>query len=964
MPTPWRAGWRIAFLLLGFVCALLLSARPLAQSLTYDLAYVRCPRSDSLSPRIPEVFRPTSVVPGCDLILRHPDGADEVLVAGGTGAVTDPYVTFDGKSILYAYSPDVRDAGEANKFRPAAGFDLFRIDLATKQITQLTHQEFTPNAASGTFKPPLINLGPVPVPGDQILFVSNRNGFAPTKPFTTVNLQLFIMDADGSHVQPIAPMTLGSALHPTPLMDGRYMFSSYESQGLRDWKQWGLWSIWPDGRVWEPLLSAFRMGQAFHFQTQLSNGRIAVIDYYNLNNGGFGTLYTFPTHVPAPSFFSAVPSENPPLTSADTASGIWQYRIPFSPKGIQVLTPWSSGSDAPSLNNAGKVTHPAGAPGNDLLLVYAAGAANLRTTGVLDAGIYRLSGGQATTSPSQLQLIVNDPAYNEWYPRAVVPYKAIYGIDQPHTFPFLPNDGSQDAALPAGTPYGIVGTSSLCNRESAPGDGLEVFNGNALNTLTGALANHWVTQGSDDGTYRCEDIDTIRIVTLEPTSEAVSPWSATGERLWVNHAIERTRILGEIPVQKTGVFDAQGHPDTSFRAKIPADTPFTFQLLDKNGQLVTMAQTWHQVRPGEVRTDCGGCHAHSQSPLDFATTAAASQPPVDLTISQPTDVEFLRDIRPILQAKCVTCHRLSAPAGNLALDDRTLIRITAFWLPKGTWPADYLRLAHDPDARWGNPPPSGGATWKHLNASRYVRMFQSRRSLLAWKAFNQRLDGWTNATFSDDLDYTTDHPTTLTEQEKRTIATWIDLGAPIDGGAYFADEQRPIVTVSSPRARSPLTSIRVGLHDVGRGLDLASLSITATVPLGNQPAGTNLAALATPLTDGILTIPVVASAPGSLTVTVLDRALNRTTQTVSFVAGTVGPTTPPPTEPPPVVIPPPSDPCVLAPLTFSVVRWPNASPGSRRLDYRWSGTGPLTVTFTATMAVASNPAGCTVTVTK
>ena len=56
--------------------------------------------------------------------------------------------------------------------------------------------------------------------------------------------------------------------------------------------------------------------------------------------------------------------------------------------------------------------------------------------------------------------------------------------------------------------------------------------------------------------------------------------------------------------------------------KIPADTPFTFQTLDKNGMVLNMAQTWHQVRPGEVRNNCGGCHAHSQTPLAIEATAA------------------------------------------------------------------------------------------------------------------------------------------------------------------------------------------------------------------------------------------------------------------------------------------------------------------------------------------------------
>ena len=92
---------------------------------------------------------------------------------------------------------------------------------------------------------------------------------------------------------------------------------------------------------------------------------------------------------------------------------------------------------------------------------------------------------------------------------------------------------------------------------------------------------------------------------------------------------ERLRILGEIPVRKfdadehSSRLDPDGNPDTSFLAKIPADTAFTFQTLDKDGMVLNMAQTWHQLRPGEIRNDCGGCHAHSQKPTPFEKTAAA-----------------------------------------------------------------------------------------------------------------------------------------------------------------------------------------------------------------------------------------------------------------------------------------------------------------------------------------------------
>src|SRR5262249_24890040 len=162
-------------------------------------------------------------------------------------------------------------------------------------------------------------------------------------------------------------------------------------------------------------------------------------------------------------------------------------------------------------------------------------------------------------------------------------------------------------------------------------------------------------------------------------------------------------ILGEVPLRKfTGnqqPLDPDGNPDTSFLAKIPADTAFTFQTLDKHGLVLNMAQTWQQLRPGEIRNDCGGCHAHSQQPTDFQLTEAAKSTykPWDLTKSTPlivsklldesqqkwdaddetgvhfaqteiVNVEYHRDIAPILKRSCIACHSSKQdkePAGRL-----------------------------------------------------------------------------------------------------------------------------------------------------------------------------------------------------------------------------------------------------------------------------------------------------------
>src|SRR6516162_3454046 len=151
---------------------------------------------------------------------------------------------------------------------------------------------------------------------------------------------------------------------------------------------------------------------------------------------------------------------------------------------------------------------------------------------------------------------------------------------------------------------------------------------------------NWSQQGADAGLYTNDDIHAIRILALEPASLAVAG-------RFYNVAHERMRILGEIPVRKFGEpgaaatgsqpLDPDGNPDTSFLAKIPADVAFTFQTLDRDGMVLNMAQTWHQLRPGEVRNDCGGCHAHSQKPTLFEKTAAAGKdyPVWDLTQKTP-----------------------------------------------------------------------------------------------------------------------------------------------------------------------------------------------------------------------------------------------------------------------------------------------------------------------------------------
>jgi Hydrazine synthase alpha subunit middle domain len=958
-----------------------------AAAVNYDIVYVRAPRyGDATIADWPEVINPTKMEPGADLMLLKPDGREEILFPAGNGAVIDPVVSFDAQWVYFVYFPDVRKS-ERNYQRdnaPKQGSDIYKIHLPTRQVIRLTQQKWTP--APGGIKwssNPLeasspdanylgygiFNMAPCPLPGGKVMFVSSRDGYLPNKTYTFPNLRLYVMDEDGRNVEKIGHMNIGSAMHPTILKDGRVMFSTYESQGLRDQRVWSLWSILPDGRYWEPLMGSFKVGSSMHFQTQLSDGRISVVEYYNLNNEGFGTLLAFNEEAAegAPLFGSAngLDASNPKVQR-----GIWffqpghpshlqprltQYR--FSPPGLTALTAFTHGEDeasppVPNASNreqwAGKVTHPSGAPNNDVLMVYSPGPVNNlnrpTTMPRIDGGIYLLKGGASVDDPNKLVKIKNDASYNEQFPRAVVPYAAIHGVREPANIAWLPNDGTQHAMLPAGTPFGVIGASTFYRRDTKPGnfdftslspqfEGWDKFNTNENDENP-----NWVNQGADAGKYSNDDIYAVRIVSMEGTMHR-SYGPNEGIAFKAHQGRERLRILGEIPLKKkdaggSTVLDIDGNPDTSFMAKIPADVPFTFQTIDKRGMVLNASQTWHQVRPGEVRNDCGGCHAHAQTQLDIAKTAAGKPDyvPHDLTKQTPIltrtalgetlskyhvkrvlDVEYHRDIKPILQRSCVACHTRVNPAGNLALDDDGIV---------DGFDNTYNRLADDVDAKYGHKPVISGKAWRGTNASRYVRKFQSRRSLLIWKIFGERLDGWTNASHPTesvpgdagtlppgadsnvaDIDFTgTIMPPpgsgvpALTEDEKMTIARWIDLGAPVDSSnaslapfGWFNDEQKPTLTVSYPQAGNivqPLQFIRLGAFDNYAGLDRNSFSVRANFQVNDKPPDTELAADLVESADHVWTIklatPLASLLGGVIKVSVKDMRGNESLAVRSF----------------------------------------------------------------------------------
>jgi hypothetical protein len=112
---------------------------------------------------------------------------------------------------------------------------------------------------------------------------------------------------------------------------------------------------------------------------------------------------------------------------------------------------------------------------------------------------------------------------------------------------------------------------------------------------------------------------------------------------------ERKRILGLAPVEEDG----------SFSVRVPSDIPLSVHLLDELGRTRVFQRTWVYVRPGEVRTNCVGCHA----PRDGSVPS--NEDPMALYV-EPTDlvvpvesrevVNFADVVGPIVEEKCTVCH--------------------------------------------------------------------------------------------------------------------------------------------------------------------------------------------------------------------------------------------------------------------------------------------------------------------
>ena len=218
------------------------------------------------------------------------------------------------------------------------------------------------------------------------------------------------------------------------------------------------------------------------------------------------------------------------------------------------------------------------------------------------------------------------------------------------------------------------------------------------------------------------------------------------------------RILGEISVQDDG----------SFNVEIPANTPIELQILDGDGMALRSCG-WIWARNREPR-GCIGCHEDAELVPENRFVDAMRRSPVSLCLppERRRTVDFRRDVMPIVARKCAPCHRRGETPLYL---DGDLTRVAG---PGGN--AHFNRTYENllvPDPATQGEPPFG----------RYVHPGRARTSPLVWHVFGRDTSRpWDPPGAQGPVKKMPPAGSEpLTEDQRRTIVEWIDMGALWDG---------------------------------------------------------------------------------------------------------------------------------------------------------------------------------------
>ncbi|MCY2950797.1 MAG: hypothetical protein NTU53_02335, partial [Planctomycetota bacterium] len=130
------------------------------------------------------------------------------------------------------------------------------------------------------------------------------------------------------------------------------------------------------------------------------------------------------------------------------------------------------------------------------------------------------------------------------------------------------------------------------------------------------------------------------------------------------------RVLGTVPVEADG----------SAMFRVPANTPISVQPLDGEGKAMQLMRSWFTAMPGETLS-CIGCHEReTTSPANQRTIAGGRRvSEIEPWYGPMRGFAFAREVQPVLDANCVSCHNGEARADGKRIADLRGGRMISDW---------------------------------------------------------------------------------------------------------------------------------------------------------------------------------------------------------------------------------------------------------------------------------------------
>ena len=592
-------------------------------TLNFPLAYVKRPAPSMNAQSDIDARDLITSTTGGDLYIRDQASAGSAeinltqSITQGKGDVRDLDVSADGKKLVFSLRLPL-DPGKKNTDVTQPTWKIYQYDAVANKVTQLTNDGTTAGH----------DVGAHYLPDGRIVFSSTRQAATkailidegrPQYAAQTDDRQqpiflLHVMNADGSGIHQISFNT-NHDFAPSVLTNGQVVFSRYEST---NGDQISLYRANPDGTGLELYYGANSHATGANIAGTNTN----VIQFLNARQRVDGQLIAI-----ARPFLGTQQGGDVVQIAANGFVELNQPATPGGPAGTAQTSATTLGvktdADKPSLGGRFASAYPL-YDGTNRMLVSWAPCLILDTTKTPAATNVctssNTSGANVVLAPPQYTIWLYDVAAGTLSPILAAESNTVI-VDPVILQARTPVPAFVPDVVPTGPAANLAnntngGMGLLVIRSVYDFDGIDEVaaqTGGAVLNIA-AMADPKQTTASNRAARFVRVIKAVEIMdkTVRKINNSAFGPSGMGMR----------EILAYAPVE----------PDGSGKIQLPANVPFTIDVLDSKAHRIGAPHTsWMQLIPGETKT-CNGCHvagstttpSHGRSGLTASVNAGAA----------------------------------------------------------------------------------------------------------------------------------------------------------------------------------------------------------------------------------------------------------------------------------------------------------------------------------------------------